>query len=503
MSLLIKALEQTAKDRAGVRVAGERAPAFGKSADVPHEPTLEPMPAPRLVSSFDEPAPRRSPVDATQPVAPVAPAAPLSLEMPALQRRPVPSTSSTPDVENDQPLRADSASRARDGQAHVPARPRGNPILMLGGVAVLVGIGFGIHVYLQIAKPDVFPGPGTPHAQRMAAPAYQPVPPVADPRTPEARTTAETPAPGTTPAPAPEHIAATTLADTPPPAEALPRPTTSSAPADQGDARSSAETRSTRKPIPASTVLTTDRQTEAPAKLAPEPRPERTVFSKDAAPRPAPTASQPGARSEPRGEGAASPANDRARVNPHVSEGYALLQAGELGAARSMYTRAIDIEPLNIDALLGLAYIASQEHRSDDAVKTYLRILQLNPRHAVAQAALIALMGRADPSASETRLKQLVAREPSAFLHFVLGNLYSDQALWNQAQRAYFQAHHLEPDNPDYAYNLAVGLDQLKLRKPALEFYRRADELARSKGRSNFDVANARRRIESLASQLE
>ena len=54
-------------------------------------------------------------------------------------------------------------------------------------------------------------------------------------------------------------------------------------------------------------------------------------------------------------------------------------------------------------------------------------------------------------------LKQLIAREPSAYLYFTLGNIYADQNRWPDAQQAYFQAHHLQPDNPDYAYNLAVG----------------------------------------------
>jgi tetratricopeptide (TPR) repeat protein len=200
---------------------------------------------------------------------------------------------------------------------------------------------------------------------------------------------------------------------------------------------------------------------------------------------------------------AVSPAAKESHVHPHVAEGYALLQAGNLRAAHTMYTRAIEAEPLNIDALLGLAYVAAQENRSDDALRTYLRILQVNPRHAVAQAALIGLMGRADPTASETRLKQLLSRVPSAFLHFVLGNLYGDQALWSQAQQSYFQAHHLEPDNPDYAYNLAVGLDHLGQTKLALQFYRRAEQLATIKGRANFDLSNARQRIGTLSSQSE
>jgi tetratricopeptide (TPR) repeat protein len=200
---------------------------------------------------------------------------------------------------------------------------------------------------------------------------------------------------------------------------------------------------------------------------------------------------------------AVTPAANQPRLNPMVSQGYAQLQSGNLEDARGLYSKAVQNEPMNVDALLGLAYIAAQENRSDEAMKYYLRILQLNPRHAPAQAAMIGLMGRADPVASESRLKQLIAREPSAFLHFVLGNVYADQTLWAQAQQAYFQAHHMEPENPDYAYNLAIGLDHLRQGKLALDYYRRAERLAQAQGRSNFNLSHARERISSLSSQLE
>jgi tetratricopeptide (TPR) repeat protein len=98
-------------------------------------------------------------------------------------------------------------------------------------------------------------------------------------------------------------------------------------------------------------------------------------------------------------------------------------------------------------------------------------------------------------------LKQLIAREPSPFLHFILGNLYADQSLWPQAQQAYFQAHHLEPQNADYAYNVAVGLDHLRQNNLALDFYKRAEQLAAASGRANFDVSHARSRIQALSSQ--
>jgi cytochrome c-type biogenesis protein CcmH/NrfG len=50
---------------------------------------------------------------------------------------------------------------------------------------------------------------------------------------------------------------------------------------------------------------------------------------------------------------------------------------------------------------------------------------------------------------------------------FALGNLYAQQGRWPDAQQAYFRAYGAAPDNPDYAYNLAVGLDRLNQPKLA------------------------------------
>lgn len=69
--------------------------------------------------------------------------------------------------------------------------------------------------------------------------------------------------------------------------------------------------------------------------------------------------------------------------------------------------------------------------------------------------------------------------------------------------RRYFQAYHLEPGNPDYAYNLAVGLEHLSQPGAALGFYRTAVRLAAAKGRVNFSLPQAQERITQLASRLE
>ena len=89
------------------------------------------------------------------------------------------------------------------------------------------------------------------------------------------------------------------------------------------------------------------------------------------------------------------------------------------------------------------------------------------------------------------------------FPTYTLGNLYADQSLWAQAQQAYFQAHHLEPDNPDYAYNLAVGLEHLSQPGLAARFYRRALELASHRNQISFDPARARERIAALTLRAE
>jgi len=108
-------------------------------------------------------------------------------------------------------------------------------------------------------------------------------------------------------------------------------------------------------------------------------------------------------------------------------------------------------------------------------------------------------VGSSDPVASETRLREMISREPSGQLYFTLGNLHATQSQWAQAQRAYFQAFQTEPGNPDYAFNLAVSLDRLGQPKPALQYYRKAVELSLAQGRAGFDQKAAVARIGQLA----
>ncbi|MBX3661553.1 MAG: tetratricopeptide repeat protein [Burkholderiales bacterium] len=189
------------------------------------------------------------------------------------------------------------------------------------------------------------------------------------------------------------------------------------------------------------------------------------------------------------------------QIDNRLVQAYAALQSGKTDAARQLYGDVSRSDPRNINALLGLAAIARQEGRTEDASRLYMSVLDLEPRNAYAQTGLIGIMGRADPLASESRLKQLITRDPSAALYFTLGNLYGDQARWAEAQQAYFQAHQLEAGNPDYTYNLAVSLEHIGQPKLAVNFYRQAVDQAQARGRAGFNLAQAQDRIRQLAAQ--
>ena len=190
-------------------------------------------------------------------------------------------------------------------------------------------------------------------------------------------------------------------------------------------------------------------------------------------------------------------------VDPTLMQAYEALQQGEFAQARTLYEQVLLVEQRSVDALLGLGAIAWKEGRVEEAGQRYQRVLELEPRNPYAQAGLIAIIGGADPQASESRLRQLIAREPSAFLYFTLGNLYADQGQWPGAEQAYFQAYQLQPDNADYAFNLAVGLEHIGQTRPALDYYRKALDLSFRKGRANFDQNLVIQRVGQLSARVE
>ena len=188
------------------------------------------------------------------------------------------------------------------------------------------------------------------------------------------------------------------------------------------------------------------------------------------------------------------------QIHPQVTAGYAAYQAGDLAKARTEYQQVLREEPANRDALLGLAALEMRAQRYDLSHGYYQRILQADPRDPYAQAGVLALRSeQLDPSLVVSRVKSLLAADREAnVLYFTLGNQYAQQGRWAEAQQAYFKAFATDPENPDYAYNVAVSLDQLRQPKLALEYYRRALALAEKRSAS-FDLEAARTRVQQLS----
>ena len=167
------------------------------------------------------------------------------------------------------------------------------------------------------------------------------------------------------------------------------------------------------------------------------------------------------------------------QANDVLESAYAAFQRGDIDRARNDYQQVLGKEPTNRDALLGLAAIDVRTRDYSTAELRYMKLLELDPRDTHAHAALIALQGTVDPVQSASRIKSMIAAQPDAtHLYFTLGNQYAAQSRWAEAQDAYFKAFSSEPDNADYAFNLAVSLDHLRQRKPALDYYRKALALA-------------------------
>jgi tetratricopeptide (TPR) repeat protein len=185
----------------------------------------------------------------------------------------------------------------------------------------------------------------------------------------------------------------------------------------------------------------------------------------------------------------------------NAQAGYAKLQGNQLDAARHDYELALRRDPNNVDTLLALASIAQRQGRSADAARYQQRAIDADPRDPDAQAAVLGAASGGDPMANESRLKTLLASQPeSGSLNFALGNLYSRQGRWSEAQQAYFNAVAADADNPDYLFNLAVSLDHLRQPKVAAQHYRLALE-ATQRRPAGFDRERARLRLAELGRQ--
>lgn len=188
-----------------------------------------------------------------------------------------------------------------------------------------------------------------------------------------------------------------------------------------------------------------------------------------------------------------------ASVDPDVTRGYRALQQNQFSQAREAYSQVLSRIATQRDALLGIAYAHHALGDTTQAVATLRRLIELYPRDSDAISALY-LIGGGDPLEQESRLKQMLERSerPSA-LHYALGVLYFEQSRYGEAERAFDRAFSIEPEQPDYAFNLALALDRLGRTREAARQYVVALNLA-NQASSVFSRDLARARVRALTS---
>jgi len=173
------------------------------------------------------------------------------------------------------------------------------------------------------------------------------------------------------------------------------------------------------------------------------------------------------------------------------------LASGDLVTAELNFSTVLKKSPTNVVALLGMANLSAIKGQPEQAQLYYQRVLAQSPQNLVARAGLLSLASSSSLDVGSA-LQQLI-RESSeqAFLHANLGDYYLKRNEWSAAQAAYFDAFSRDPKNADYAYNLAISLDQMAKPKLALQFYQQALNLGKARP-AHFDTAVLEARIAIL-----
>jgi TPR repeat/Tetratricopeptide repeat len=128
--------------------------------------------------------------------------------------------------------------------------------------------------------------------------------------------------------------------------------------------------------------------------------------------------------------------------------------------------------------------VALEEHPSthDEAIETYLRVLEFEPTHAAAHINLGTLYyNRQDFASAEKHYRLAIAADPRyALAYFDLGNVLDETGRLEDAIAAYRTAIQLAPTYADAHYNLAIAHERQRQPRRALvhwKTYARLDRM--------------------------
>jgi predicted O-linked N-acetylglucosamine transferase (SPINDLY family) len=151
-------------------------------------------------------------------------------------------------------------------------------------------------------------------------------------------------------------------------------------------------------------------------------------------------------------------------------------QAGHLAQAEELYSRALEAEPGNVDALHLLGLVASQSGSGERALGLIEKALHLQPANTLVLSScgsILRDLGRL--AEAEQSYRKLIALKPAAAIaHASLGEVLQDLGRLEEAERSYRRALALQPGLVDAHNNLGTALQDLGRSREAEACYRQA-----------------------------
>jgi tetratricopeptide (TPR) repeat protein len=190
------------------------------------------------------------------------------------------------------------------------------------------------------------------------------------------------------------------------------------------------------------------------------------------------------------------------RSAANIAEANTALLNGNATLAQSGFARALSADANHIGAMIGLAASALARGDESAAIAWYNRALEADPKNPSALAGLSMLQAERQTSSRESALRAAVDRDgDNAETHAALGLLAIRSDRWEEARAAFELAVAIEPDHPDYHYNLGVAYDRLRQPRSALAAYQRALALS-ARRTTGIDPARLAARINTLSERL-
>jgi tetratricopeptide (TPR) repeat protein len=157
-----------------------------------------------------------------------------------------------------------------------------------------------------------------------------------------------------------------------------------------------------------------------------------------------------------------------------VSLGYNALLHGEYDTALGFYKKALEREPTSVLALLGCGSALQKLHRLEEAQECYTKALQVDPQDREALTNITSIIAERAPAEALNRLLDLEKQYPAfSPIKAQIGLLYAKAGAMDQALDYLRHAIALSPESVMYQYNLALVLDHMKLPEQAVSAYER------------------------------